>query len=252
MTMSTHAPQAYTRETLAKAFAWLRHQNDQVKEMAQSADNLVALYLKAQRSGGSAEDMSWERPSVQSFKNELKSLAGIMGEFEGGDPQTHSPTNSQMGQAHTPPAAAPGYAQAPSPAHSFSHGASHVASPSASSSASSSAQSGAPNYGTNGIYNGAGANFSAGPGPTPQPHAPPTNSGWQNNHGKGQPHAGTGSASGSGSTSAAHTDLRGFLDPKSWAMIHEVKNALNLSHEQEALRFLLTLGYNQTRKFLET
>ena len=38
---------------------------------------LICLYLKAQRSG----DASLETPSIQNFKQELKSLAGILGDL---------------------------------------------------------------------------------------------------------------------------------------------------------------------------
>ncbi len=86
-------PQAYTRDTLAKAYAWLQNQSESIKEMAQGADSLVSLYLKAQRSG----DDSNEKPSVQTFKSELKNIAGLMGEFEVTEPIrfTHSSPQPQ-------------------------------------------------------------------------------------------------------------------------------------------------------------
>ena len=40
-------PQAYTKEVLAQAFAWLQTQDEKVKHMAQSSDALVALYSTA-------------------------------------------------------------------------------------------------------------------------------------------------------------------------------------------------------------
>lgn len=78
MTMNPCPPQAYTKETLLKAYQWLTGQNSSIKEMATTPDILVSLYLKATRDGDSALD----RPSIQNFKNELKSLAGIMGELD--------------------------------------------------------------------------------------------------------------------------------------------------------------------------
>ncbi|MBV2168469.1 MAG: hypothetical protein KUL82_07160 [Bdellovibrio sp.] len=78
MTMNPLPPQAYTKETLLKAYQWLMNQNSSIKEMATTPDILVSLYLKATRDGDSA----LERPSIQNFKNELKSLAGIMGELD--------------------------------------------------------------------------------------------------------------------------------------------------------------------------
>ncbi|MEZ0392647.1 MAG: hypothetical protein ACAH59_10545 [Pseudobdellovibrionaceae bacterium] len=76
--MNPLPPQAYTKETLVQAYAWLQSQNESIKELATTPDVLVSLYLKAKLQGNGA----LERPSIQNFKNELKSLAGMMGEFE--------------------------------------------------------------------------------------------------------------------------------------------------------------------------
>lgn len=76
--MNPFPPQAYTRETMVKAYQWLQSQNPNVRELATTPDLLVSLYLKAQLQGNECFD----RPSIQNFKSELKSLAGMMGEFE--------------------------------------------------------------------------------------------------------------------------------------------------------------------------
>lgn len=78
MTMNPLPPQAYTKDTLLKAYHWLTVQSPSIKEMAHSPDILVSLYLKATRDGDSA----LERPSIKNFKSELKSLAGMMGELD--------------------------------------------------------------------------------------------------------------------------------------------------------------------------
>ena len=78
MTFNPLPPQAYTKETLLKAYQWLMGQNSSLKEIATTPDILVSLYLKATRDG----DHSLERPSIQNFKNELRSLAGMMGELD--------------------------------------------------------------------------------------------------------------------------------------------------------------------------
>ncbi len=78
MAVNPLPPQAYTKETLQKAYAWLLTQSASIKEMASSQDMMISLYLKAQRSG----DASLETPSIQNFKQELKSLAGIMGDLQ--------------------------------------------------------------------------------------------------------------------------------------------------------------------------
>jgi hypothetical protein len=87
-------PQAYTKDTLQKAYAWLLSQSASVKEMAQDQNILVSLYLKAQRNG----DAVLETPSIQNFKQELKSLANMMGDFQ--SPQQIATAAS----VHMPPA----------------------------------------------------------------------------------------------------------------------------------------------------
>ena len=78
MTLNPLPPQAYTKETLQKAYAWLLTQSPSVKDMAQSQDMLVSLYLKAQRNG----DAALETPSIQNFKQELKNLASMIGDLQ--------------------------------------------------------------------------------------------------------------------------------------------------------------------------
>lgn len=78
MTVNPLPPQAYTKETLQKAYTWLLNQGTSVKDMATSQDMLISMYLKAQRSG----DSSLETPSIQNFKHELKNLAGLVNELQ--------------------------------------------------------------------------------------------------------------------------------------------------------------------------
>jgi hypothetical protein len=87
MTVNPLPPQAYTKETLQKAYTWLLSQPTSVKEMATSQDMLVSLYLKAQRSG----DASLETPSIQNFKQELKNLANLIGDLQ----PAHAPKVTQ-------------------------------------------------------------------------------------------------------------------------------------------------------------
>jgi hypothetical protein len=61
--MNPLPPQAYTKETLVKAYAWLQTQSEHIKELATTPDVLVSLYLKAKLQGDSA----LERPSIQNF-----------------------------------------------------------------------------------------------------------------------------------------------------------------------------------------
>lgn len=92
--MNPLPPQAYTKDTLVQAYAWLQGQSDSVKEIATNPDILVSLFLKAKMQG----EQFFERPSIQNFKNELRSLAGMIGEFE----QTPSPPPLEMKQEYKP------------------------------------------------------------------------------------------------------------------------------------------------------
>ncbi len=78
MSMNPLPPQAYTKDTLVKAFQWIQLQPDNIKDLASTPDVLVSLYLKAKLQG----DAALERPSIQNFKSELKNLAGQLGEFD--------------------------------------------------------------------------------------------------------------------------------------------------------------------------
>jgi hypothetical protein len=107
MTLDHFPPQAYTKETLLKAYNWLQSQSDAVREMATTPDQLVSLYLKNSR-GSSLEHL--DRPSVQSFKTELKNLAGMMGDLEKKQEPVYVPPTPQVSApiaAPQPPPAAP-------------------------------------------------------------------------------------------------------------------------------------------------
>ncbi len=95
MAVNPLPPQAYTKETLQKAYTWLLTQGPAIKEIASSQDMLISLYLKAQRNG----EASLETPSIQNFKQELKSLAGIMGDLQvpsGASASSIFPPSSQV------------------------------------------------------------------------------------------------------------------------------------------------------------
>ncbi len=87
MSVNPLPPQAYTKDILQKAYTWLLTQSPAIKEIASSQEMLIGLYLKAQRNG----EASLETPSIQNFKQELKSLAGIMGDLQ----PTSSPIANQ-------------------------------------------------------------------------------------------------------------------------------------------------------------
>ena len=100
MSMNPLPPQAYTKDALQKAYAWLMNQPASIRELATTPDVLVSLYLKTQRDGME----SLERPSIQNFRSELKQLAGMMSEFSEHDHQVAMPTqmNQYSSQASPP------------------------------------------------------------------------------------------------------------------------------------------------------
>ncbi len=162
MMMNPIPPQAYTKDTLLKAYSWLQNQPPNIKEMASTPDILVSLFLKTTRDGEGA----LTRPSIQNFKNELKELAGMMGDFEAPTP----PPPQQAPQPQPTKLAQPVTAVTPSE---------YIP----------------PSYSA----------------PLPEP------------------------------TLQVHTH-KIELDSKSWFMIQEVKETLNLSSEMETIRVLIKIG----------
>lgn len=191
MAMNPLPPQAYTKDTLVKAYQWLQGQSESIREMATTPEVLVSLYLKAKLQG----DGALERPSIQNFKNELKNLAGMMGEFEVVEtPQfTHGPT-----ALHTVPQTTEPPPFVPSPGIAMAQPSIQTISPPNSSSSTIST-------------------------PSAESISP--------------------------ATSAHRGQLQG-LDTRSWLMIQEVKNQLNLSNEQEALRMLISVGHQKIKNLM--
>ncbi|MBX3016651.1 MAG: hypothetical protein KF767_02085 [Bdellovibrionaceae bacterium] len=108
MATNPFPPQAYTRDTLIKAFEWLQTQSPQVRELATTNDLLISLFTKSQMQGKDALEL----PQLASFKNELRSLAGQMGKFEeeaapAAPIATPSPAATMTGAATAPPMATP-------------------------------------------------------------------------------------------------------------------------------------------------
>jgi hypothetical protein len=101
MTMNPLAPQAYTQETLRQAYSWIMSQPDHLKEMATTPEILISLYSKYRSQGIDSLD----RPSIQNFKNELKSLAGMMGELNSNHANPADPAQVAANQKQAPAAA---------------------------------------------------------------------------------------------------------------------------------------------------
>ncbi|MBX2987632.1 MAG: hypothetical protein KF802_07020 [Bdellovibrionaceae bacterium] len=111
MSMNPLPPQAYTKDTMLKAYQWLQAQPSNIREMALTPDILVSLYLKASRDG----EQSLDRPSIQNFKAELKNLAGLMGELDGPPSlAAEAMPKPRPSQAPPPPEAPPAFIAPPS------------------------------------------------------------------------------------------------------------------------------------------
>ncbi|MFZ4403676.1 MAG: hypothetical protein ACOYOK_06185 [Pseudobdellovibrionaceae bacterium] len=198
--MNPIPPQAYTKDTLLKAYSWLMNQNTSIKEMASTPDVLVSLYLKATRDGDSVLD----RPSIQNFKKELKNLAGLMGSLE----KSHVSVTM----------------------HSMTEQVS-------SSSASLSAASMQNQEVEHGYVNG-GAHKTQ--GKANESMLPPQQSTFAE-----MP------------TVLEDTDHKNILrllevlDEESLSLLRSVKKDLNLSHEGEALRLLIKMGYSKAQQLLK-
>ncbi len=111
-------PQAYTRDTLTTAFAWLQTQPESVRRSATTPESLVGLYTRNQRFGpenttvnknistapisplAGDDDLTelslTEAPiSAQNFKTDLKTLAEGLKQFD--DPRgSHRTTTHQV------------------------------------------------------------------------------------------------------------------------------------------------------------
>lgn len=228
--MNPLPPQAYTKETLVHAYAWLQSQSENIKELATTPDVLVSLYLKAKLQGNGA----LERPSIQNFKNELKNLAGMMGEFEviepppGGNSQGNQ-TIRIRSQDLRPPVEPryeekiPSYAPSqPLPTQTQFQTPAQIAQSFAQAHAQSQSLGQAQSQ----------PQFQ----PPLQTHA--------------QTHMPQQTTAPAVTTSSNPNSLAG-LDARSMDMIQEVKIQFNLSSDLEAMRLLLANGYNQIKGLLK-
>lgn len=213
MAISNFPPQAYTRDMLASAYEWLRHQPPSTRELAQDSDSLVALYLQSRRRGASHPSQSQPSvgsSSVESFKQELKTLTEGLKQFEtpGSVSQSTLPMATQT-HAHTSalPQQTAVAAQVQPPVSQEAHvaTAAHIQAPLRTTKVNVGTQSQAPS-------------------------APVID-------------ASTLQSTSSGSISVN-------LDARSLEVIHAVKNRLNLSSDSETLRMIIALGYDKIREFL--
>lgn len=222
-------PQAYTKETLIQAYNWLRTQPVHVQEMAKSPDALVSLFTKSQIHG----ENYLSRTNLQGFKSDLKNLANIMGDLDS------SSSEQPSTKPQTPPNKNTSASPTPTTSGAMTTSASHSGNFSSTNNANAqNTHNGSGN--THNMLNGSGNSHSANSNPmTPmvtetqlQPSASnyPLFNALMSNQQALEPQ-----------------DLRSLIDARSWGMLQEVKNHLNLSSETEALRLLISLGYQKIR-----
>jgi hypothetical protein len=259
--MNPRPPKAYTKDTLKKDYLCFLNQHDSIKELATTPDVLVTLFLKAQRNG----DDSLDTPSIQNFKNELKSLAGMMGELESkptgnGASASKTSTASQFRSTATMPPFVSSSSNTGSPA------APNSGSPAAPNFGSSPAQhshSAAPSAARSSQSFSSGASMPshtafASPSQAPLNHSQPLNhqempstpppSGFHSyaQHNAGESTSNTGPSS-TGPGPSLPIEIIAQLDVKSRAMVGEVREQLNLGSDVEVLRLLISLGYKKAR-----
>lgn len=222
MTFNPLPPQAYTKETLLKAYQWLMGQNSSLKEIATTPDILVSLYLKATRDG----DHSLERPSIQNFKNELRSLAGMMGELDRPAVTPQVMQQHQHQTQHHVPHQAPQQMEAPV----------HMMPPPQAQVIQQQPQFHAQAQAHTQMHTQVHAQVQTKTAPAAAPQAATTHQ-----------------VSYTEKTLTATTqtaDMMGILDCGTRAMIQEVKDEFNLSSELEALRMLVKIGYSRSKGML--
>lgn len=197
--MTTLPPQAYTREMLSTAYSWLLTQPESIRNLAQTPDALVGLFLRAKKTGESSLE-SVAPVSREVFRQDLKHLAAELQQFEHTD-RTHS-ERSQPERASD--------VTVRSTTHSHSHSAPVIAPTVSISVSPTHPQAPSPTYSAT--------------------HTPS-------------------SVAATNARPAQRTDTFA-LDEKSREMIRDVMTRLNLSSESEALRALLTLGYDRIKGVL--
>ncbi len=226
--MNPLPPQAYTKETLVHAYAWLQNQSENIKELATTPDVLVSLYLKAKLQG----DGALERPSIQNFKNELRNLAGMMGEFEVLD----SPAGGASAGNQTIRIRSQDLRQ--SEAKLEDRGSFVFAAASSALHNQTQAQTHAPPHHTQALN-------------PPHGHVQPQSQiAAQNSRASASSTSSVSYSNMTVSQSTVTNPLEG-LDARSLDMIQEVKIQFNLSSDIESMRLLLANGYNQIKGLLK-
>ena len=235
----TLPPQAYTREILTAAFNWLQTQPESAKKLATNPDALVGLYLRAQRYGNS--NLETDAPvSSQVFMNDLKNLAEGLKQFEenegkSGSAPSGAPVQASMLKSYATKSST--FGNAPSANSSGANG----ANPFVLGFSLSSVKSQSPESASS-TQLGMPLSYSA-PAATTAPSAPIPISNSQSNSNSLQAPPPPPAA-----PSASVGPLP--LNERSQQMIQEVKAALNLSSDAEAVNMMLALAYKNLKNLL--
>ncbi len=210
MTKGTLPPQAYTREILTQAYQWMHTQPESIRKLADSADALVGLFLRAKRSGDANLETSVPA-STENFRANLKTLAAELEQFSSPNTSLGAPTSSlDLTESRNlePKKSGP---QEYRPPTNF------VFAPKSKISAESSFEE----------SNKDAPSFVEGKN-------------WDAHLRNGFSHT--------NSNNSAGIFTFESLDPKSRAIVSKVQNRFNLSSENEALRLLISLGAERIEK----
>lgn len=258
-------PQAYTREMLSQAYLWLQQQPESIRMMAQTPDQLVGLYLRSRRTGFSSLE-SAAPVSTESFRSQLKTLSHEVNNFNGAD-QLSLPTDSRSDartevrvEMRGDPRAPPQRTTAPSANHPEPQVQHTVVNSNILNTTALPQQSSNSYLSQNQGPSGAIANPSqqnsqyqapkqlpliGNPFPpyVPPPVHPPMPSFAVSDIPETTPSKAL--------QPTARTDPQiptGLdLDPRSREILRDIKGKMNLSSDQEALRLLISLGYERLK-----
>ena len=211
MTRSNLPPQAYTRETLASAYEWLSQQPPSIHELATSADRLVGLYLQAKRRNHDSFQTAEDSAPVSS--KEFKSQLKDLARVA--ESFIEPPLDSTQNEA--PPTASPSSSNPPRPTSPISSPADPLSKPTAPLTPPQATTAHQPKTSTT------NKRFTSPSSPVST--VPPE------------------------ASSTSHTPTESF-DPQTQKVLNHVRDQLNLSTDHEALRMLVSLGYQQIRDIL--
>lgn len=234
-------PQAYTKETLAEAYEWLKTQPDTVKVLAKDSATLVSLYtnhqLRSQEGITGHFDPSEAVEAIQQsapvsgehFKSELKTLAHGLNQFapsgesprmQGSNFEFEHSDNQRRNQVESSPGA-PAW-HPPQQRYSDAH----------------------QDMAT--VQHNPPLHTQTAPQPTLPPHVQRQNL----EHLHSMPGQ-TSSVSASNRAQGARAGgLAALLDAHSQIKVTQIKEGMNLSSDNEALRMLISLGFDRLKNIL--